>query len=56
MSEQNQLLEHLLAGIASPLRRQLLTIAYISRLLKEQGKPVPVLVGGCALAYYSREV
>ncbi len=41
---------------ASPLRRQLLMLAIITRLLRERGKPAPVLVGGGALSYYSREV
>ena len=52
---QIQTIEHLLEGVVSPLRRQLLTLAYLSRMLKERGKAVPVLIGGCALAYYSRE-
>ena len=43
-------------SIASPLRRQLLLLAYVSGELRKTGKPVPVLIGGCALAYYSREV
>jgi len=49
-------LENLLAGVSSPLQRQLLTLGLISGLLKERGSTVPVLIGGCALAYYSREV
>lgn len=49
-------LEDNLAGISSPLQRQLKTLALISRRLKERGKALPVLIGGCALAYYSREV
>jgi hypothetical protein len=40
----------------APLRRQLLLLAVITRLLRRRGKPAPVLVGGCALSYYSREV
>ncbi len=31
-------------------------LALISRILQERGKAVPVLIGGAALAYYSREV
>jgi len=31
-------------------------VAVISRLLEEQGKEPPVVIGGCALSYYSREV
>lgn len=40
----------------SPLKRQLLMAALISKLLKERGKALPVVIGGCALSYYSREV
>ncbi len=40
----------------SPLKRQLLMTALISKLLEQKGKDVPVIIGGCALAYYSREV
>jgi hypothetical protein len=40
----------------SPLKKQLLTVGLISRLLEEQGKDVPTVIGGCALSYYSREV
>lgn len=43
-------------SIASPLRRQLFLLAYVSGELRKIGKTVPVLIGGCALAYYSREV
>jgi len=40
----------------SPLKRQLLTVALITRLLETMGKSAPVIIGGCALSYYSREV
>jgi len=40
----------------SPLKRQLLMVALITRLLEEKGKNSPIVVGGCALSYYSREV
>ena len=40
----------------SPLRRQLLMVALITRLLEENGKSSPIIIGGCALSYYSREV
>jgi len=40
----------------SPLKKQLLMGALITRLLEEAGKPAPVIIGGCALSYYSREV
>jgi predicted nucleotidyltransferase len=43
-------------SIASPLKRQLMTVALISRMLQERGSRPPVIIGGCALAYYSREV
>ncbi len=40
----------------SPLKKQLLVVALITKLLQEAGKPAPVIIGGCALSYYSREV
>jgi hypothetical protein len=40
----------------SPLKRQLLMVALMTRLLEEMGKGSPVIIGGCALSYYSREV
>lgn len=40
----------------SPLKRHLLMVALISSLLEEKGKETPVVIGGCALSYYSREV
>jgi len=40
----------------SPLKRQLLTVGLITRLLEEKGKKAPIIIGGCALSYYSREV
>lgn len=40
----------------SPLKKQLLTAALISGLLDEMGREAPVIIGGCALSYYSREV
>jgi hypothetical protein len=40
----------------SPLKRQLLMVGLITRLLEEKGKKAPVVIGGCALSYYSREV
>jgi hypothetical protein len=46
----------LIKNTKSPLKRQLLTVAIISKRLKEMGKDIPVIIGGCALAYYSREV
>jgi len=40
----------------SPLSRQLLMTGLITRLLEDMGKSAPVLIGGLALSYYSREV
>lgn len=40
----------------SPLKKQLLTAALITMLLEQKGKSAPVVIGGCALSYYSREV
>ncbi len=40
----------------SPLKRQLLMVGLITRLLEEKGKKAPIVIGGCALSYYSREV
>ncbi|MBI4683386.1 MAG: hypothetical protein HY757_09855 [Nitrospirae bacterium] len=40
----------------SPLKKQLLTVALVNSLLEDKGKDVPVIIGGCALSYYSREV
>ena len=40
----------------SPLKRQLLMVALITNLLEQKGKDAPIIIGGCALSYYSREV
>jgi len=40
----------------SPLRRQLLIAALITKLLRGMGKGSPIIIGGCALSYYTREV
>ena len=40
----------------SPLKRQLLAVALISHLLQKKGKEVPIVIGGLALSYYTREV
>jgi len=40
----------------SPLKRQLLMVALLTSLLEKIGKRPPVIIGGCALSYYSREV
>ncbi len=41
---------------ASPLGRQLLMAGLVTRLLEDRGRPAPVIIGGLALSYYSREV
>lgn len=53
--ETGEILEQI-KKTSSPLKRQLLLTALVTRLLEEKGKPAPVLIGGCALSYYSREV
>lgn len=40
----------------SPLKRQLLTVALVSHFLQKKGKEVPIVIGGLALSYYTREV
>lgn len=40
----------------SPLKRQLLAVALISHLLQKKGKEMPIIIGGLALSYYTREV
>ncbi len=40
----------------APLARQLLMTGLITRLLEDRGKRRPVLIGGVALAYYTRGV
>jgi hypothetical protein len=56
MSDQKRALLERIALTSSPLKRQLLMLAGITRELRQRGKPAPILIGGCALAYYSREV
>jgi len=53
--DKGQILE-IIGKTESPLKKQLLMVALITRLLEEAGKPTPVIIGGCALAYYSREI
>jgi len=45
-----------IAATEAPFMRQLLMTGLISRLLTDKGKPAPVLIGGLALSYYTREV
>jgi hypothetical protein len=40
----------------APLARQMLMTGLITRVLEDRGKPAPVLIGGLALSYYTREV
>jgi len=40
----------------APLARQLLMTGLITRRLADRGKPAPILIGGLALSYYTREV
>jgi len=40
----------------SPLKKQLLMVALLTRLLKRMNRQVPVIIGDCALSNYSREV
>ncbi|NMC73544.1 MAG: nucleotidyltransferase family protein [Geobacteraceae bacterium] len=56
MSDQTRSLLERIARTSSPLKRQLLMLAGITRELRRRGKPAPILIGGCALAYYTREV
>ena len=52
-------IKDILARIATteaPLARQMLMTGLITRVLEDRGKPAPVLVGGLALSYYTREV
>ncbi len=53
--DTRQILE-MIRKTESPLKRQLLMVALITRLLEEKGKGSPIIIGGCALSYYSREV
>jgi hypothetical protein len=40
----------------SPLKRQLIMAGLITSLLEQKGKDTPIIIGGCALSYYTREV
>ncbi len=54
--EEIKRLKEKIKNAPSLLKKQLLIVALISKILKEKGKNVPLVVGGCALSYYSREV
>jgi len=47
---------NLIKKTESPLKRQLLAVGLISKLLEERGKSAPLIIGGLALSYYTREV
>ena len=53
--ETQEILE-IIKKTESPLKRQLLMVALLTRLLQMMNKQAPVIIGGCALSYYSREV
>lgn len=46
----------LIVNTESPLKKQLLLVALITKLCEEKGGKAPVIIGGCALSYYTREV
>jgi hypothetical protein len=53
--DKNEILE-LIRETESSLKRQLLAVALISHLLQKSGKAMPIIIGGLALSYYTREV
>ncbi len=53
--ETQEILE-IIQKTESPLKKQLLVVGLLTRLLKEMSKQAPIMIGGCALSYYSREV
>ncbi|MEW6418505.1 MAG: hypothetical protein AB1480_10340 [Nitrospirota bacterium] len=53
--DTNEILERI-RRTESPLKRQLLMAALITNLLEQKGKGAPIVIGGCALSYYTREV
>jgi hypothetical protein len=53
---ENQEVLEVIQKMESPLKRQLLMVALLTRLLKAMNQQAPVIIGGCALSYYSREV
>ena len=53
--ETEEILE-IIQKTESPLKRQLLMVALLTRLLQMMNKQAPIVIGGCALSYYSREV
>ena len=53
--ETQEILE-IIRKAESPLKKQLLMVALLTRLLERMNKSAPIVIGGCALSYYSREV
>ena len=53
--ETREILE-IIKKTESPLKKQLLMVGLLTRLLKRMNRQAPVIIGGCALSYYSREV
>ena len=53
--ETQEILE-IIQKTESPLKKQLLMVGLVTKVLKRMNKPAPVIIGGCALSYYSREV
>ncbi len=53
--ETQELLE-IIKKTESPLKRQLLLVGVLTKLLKRMNRQAPVIIGGCALSYYTREV
>ncbi len=52
----NQELLKIIEKTESPLKKQLLLVGLLIKLLKGMNKEAPVIIGDCALSYYSREV
>ena len=53
--ETNEILE-IIQKTESPLKKQLLMVGLLTRLLRKMNRLAPLIIGGCALSYYSREV
>ncbi len=53
--ETQEILE-IIQKTESPLKKQLLMVGLLTRLLKRMNRQAPVIIGGCALSYYSREI
>jgi len=53
--ETQEILE-IIQKTESLLKKQLLVVGLLTSVLKSMNKRAPVIIGGCALSYYSREV